>query len=139
MMLYLVIRWARLGGKHVEFPAGVEGSEDEEAKMAEGVTVLVFFLAKEGAGTNAFDKKLEAFIHGINVGCGDGEEIGDRREVGDVAKGLERAFDEVGQPSVEEGVLHRELVFVMLLGRVCRKPFVQPRSSTTRKERAVLR
>ncbi len=82
----------------------------------EGVTALVFFLAEEGTGTNAFNKKLEAFIHCINVGCGDGEEVGDRRKVGDVAKGLGRAFDEVGQPGVEEGVLHRELVFVMLLG-----------------------
>jgi hypothetical protein len=103
---------------HVEFPAGVEGSEDEEAKVAEGVTVLVFFLAKEGAGTNAFDKKLEAFIHCINVGCGYGEEVGDRRKFGDVAKGLGRAFDKVGQAGVEEGGLHRELVFVMLLGGV---------------------
>ncbi len=49
--------------------------------MAEGVTVLKFFLAEEGAGTNAFIKKLEAFIHCINVGCGDGEEVGDRRKV----------------------------------------------------------
>ncbi len=54
------------GGGHVEFPAGAEGSEDEDAMVAEGVTVLVFFLTKEGAGTNAFDKKLEAFIHCIN-------------------------------------------------------------------------
>jgi hypothetical protein len=84
--------------------------------VAEGVTVLVFFLAKEGVGANAFDKKLEAFIHGINVGCGDGEEIGDGREVGDVAKGLDMAFDKVGQPGVEEGVLQHEFVFVVLLG-----------------------
>ncbi len=90
-----------VGGMHVEFSAGAEGSEDEEAKVAEGVTVLVFFLAKEGAGTNAFDKKLEVFIHCINVGCGDGEEVSDRRKVGDVAKGLGRAFDKVGQPGVE--------------------------------------
>ncbi len=101
---------------HVEFPACAEGSEDEEAKVAEGVTVLVFFLAEEGAGTNAFDKKLEAFIHCINVGCGDGEEVGDRRKVGDVAKGLGGAFDEVGQPGVEEGVLHHELVFCRDVG-----------------------
>jgi hypothetical protein len=102
---------------HVEFPAGAEGSEDEEAKVVEGVTVLVFFLAKEGVGTNAFDKKLEVFIHCINVGCGDGEEVGDKRtKVMNVAKGLGRAFDEVVQPGIEEGVLHRELVFVVLLG-----------------------
>ncbi len=86
--------------------------------MAEGVTVLVFFLAKEGAGTDTFDKKLEAFIHCINVGCGDGEEVGDRRNVGYVAKGLGRAFDEVSQLGVEEGVLHHEFVFVVLLGGV---------------------
>ncbi len=106
------------GGGHVEFSAGAEGSEDEEAKVAEGVTVLVFFLAKEGAGTNAFDKKLKAFIHCINVGCGDDEEVGDRKKAGDVAKGLVRAFDKVSHLGVEEGVLHRELVFVMLLGGV---------------------
>ncbi len=29
-------------------------------------------------GPTLFDKKLKAFIHCINVGCGDGEEIGDR-------------------------------------------------------------
>ncbi len=86
--------------------------------MAEGVIVLIFFLAEEGAGTNAFDKKLEVFIHCINVGCGGGEEVGDRRKVGDGAKGLGRAFVEVGQPGVEEGVLYRELVFVVLLGGV---------------------
>ena len=104
---------------HVEFPAGAEGSEDEEAKVVEGVTVLVFFLLdKEGTGTNAFDKKLEVFIHCINVGCGDGEEVSDRRKVGDVAKGLGRAFDKVGQLGVEEGVLHCELVFFVLLGGV---------------------
>ncbi len=95
-----------MGGMHVEFPAGAEGSDDEEAKVAEGVTVLVFFLAEEGVGTNAFERKLEAFIHCINVGCGNGEEVGDRRKVGDVAKGLGRAFDKVSQPGVEEGVLH---------------------------------
>jgi hypothetical protein len=82
------------------------------------VTVPVFLLAKEGAGTNTFDQKLKVFIYGINVGCGDGEEVGDRREVGDVAKGLDRAFDKVSQPGIEEGVLHCELVFVMLLGGV---------------------
>ncbi len=86
--------------------------------MAEDVTVLVFFLAKEGEGTNAFDEELKVFINCINVGCGDGEEVGDRRKVGDVAKGLGRALDEVGQPGVEEGVLHCELVFVVLLGGV---------------------
>ncbi len=43
-----------MGGGHVEFPAGAKGSEDEEAKVAEGVTVLVFFLAEEGAGTDTF-------------------------------------------------------------------------------------
>jgi hypothetical protein len=52
------------------------------------------------------------------VGCGDGEEVGDRRKVGDDAKGLGRAFDKVGQPGIEEGVLHHELVFVVLLGGV---------------------
>ncbi len=107
-----------MSGGHDEFPAGAEGSEDEEAKVAEGVTVLIFFLAEEGAGADAFDKKLEAFIHCINVGCGDGEEVGDRRKVGDVAKGLGRAFGKVGQPGIEEGILHRELVFVVLLGGV---------------------
>jgi hypothetical protein len=107
-----------MGEGLVEFPAGTEGSKDEEAKVAEDVTVLVFFLAKEGAGTNVFDKELKAFIHCIDVGCGDGEEVGDRRKVGDVAKGLGRAFDKVGQLGVEEGVLHHELVFVMLLGGV---------------------
>ncbi len=104
------------GGGHVEFPAGGDGSEGEEANVVEGVTALIFFLAKEGAGTDAFEKKLKAFIHSINVGCGDGEEVGDRREVGDVAKGLGGAFDEVGQLGIEERVLHRELVFVVLLG-----------------------
>ncbi len=52
------------------------------------------------------------------MGCGDGEEVGDRRKVGDFAEGLGRAFDEVGQPGVEEGVLHCELIFVVMLGRV---------------------
>ncbi len=52
------------------------------------------------------------------MGCGDGEEVGDRREVGNVAKGLYRAFDKVGQLGIDEGVLHCELVFVMLLGGV---------------------
>ncbi len=52
------------------------------------------------------------------MGCGDGEEVDDRRKVGDAAKGLGRTFDEVGQPGIEEGVLHCELVFVMLLGGV---------------------
>ena len=56
MMSFLVMRLARLGGnRHVLFPAGAEGKEDEEAKVAEGVGVLVFFLAKEGVGTNSFD------------------------------------------------------------------------------------
>ncbi len=86
-------------------------------------TVLVFFLAKEGAGTEAFDKKLKAFIHYINLGCGDGEEHSDRRKVGDVAKGLVRASDKVGQPGIEEGVFHCELVFVMLLGGVWREEY----------------
>ncbi len=86
--------------------------------MAEGIIVHVFFLAMESAGTNAFSKKFEVFMHCINVGCGDDEEVGDRRKVGDVAKGLGRAFDKVGQPGVEEGVLHCELVFVVLLGGV---------------------
>ncbi len=86
--------------------------------MAEGVTVLIFFLAKEGAGTNAFDEELKVFIHCINVGCGDGEEVGGRRKVWDVAKGLGRAFDEVSQPGIEEGVFLRELVFVVFLGGV---------------------
>ena len=56
MMSFLVMRLARLGGnRHVLFPAGAEGKDDEEAKVAEGVGVLVFFLAKEGVGTNSFD------------------------------------------------------------------------------------
>ena len=46
------------------------------------------------------------------MGCGDGEEVGDGREVGDAVKGLGRAFDEVGQPGIEERVLHCELVFI---------------------------
>ncbi len=75
----------RAGGGHVQFSAGAEGSEDEEAKVVEGVTVFVFFLAEEGAGTNVFDEELETFVHCINVWCGDGEEVGDRRKVGDVA------------------------------------------------------
>jgi hypothetical protein len=45
--------WA--GFWHVLFPAGAEGKEDEEAEVAEGVGVLVFFLAEEGAGANSFD------------------------------------------------------------------------------------
>ena len=45
-------------GRHVVFPAGTEGNEDEEAEVAEGVTVLVFFLAEKGGGTNPFDRNL---------------------------------------------------------------------------------
>ena len=59
MMSFLVMRrqgqgeWAGVG--HVLFPAGAEGKEDKEAKVVEGVDVLVFFLAKEGAGGNSFN------------------------------------------------------------------------------------
>ncbi len=45
--------WA--GFRHVLFPAGVEGKEDEEAEVAEGAGVLVFFLAEEGAGADSFN------------------------------------------------------------------------------------
>ena len=45
--------WA--GVRHVVFPAGTEGKEDEEAEVTEGVTVFIFFLAKEGARTNTFN------------------------------------------------------------------------------------
>ncbi len=34
------------------------------------------------------------------MGCGDGEEIGDRREVGDVLECLGGAFEEVSQSGV---------------------------------------
>ncbi len=49
------VRGERAGFWHVLFPAGAEGKEDEEAEVAEGVGVLVFFLAEEGAGANSFD------------------------------------------------------------------------------------
>ena len=37
------------------FPACMEGKEDEEAKVTEGVTVFVFFLTEEGTGSDSFD------------------------------------------------------------------------------------
>jgi len=37
------------------FPAGTEGIEDEKIEVAEGVAVLVFFLAEEGAETHTSD------------------------------------------------------------------------------------
>ncbi len=45
--------WA--GGRHVVFPARAEGKKDEEAEVAEGVTVLIFFWAEECVGANSFD------------------------------------------------------------------------------------
>jgi len=44
-----------VGNRHVLFPASTEGEEDEEAKVTEGVTIFVFFLTEEGAGSDSFD------------------------------------------------------------------------------------
>ena len=44
-----------MGNRHVLFPACTEGKEDEEAKVTEGVTVFMFFLTEEGAGSDSFD------------------------------------------------------------------------------------
>ena len=83
------------------FPACSEGKKDEEAEVAEGVTVFIFFWTKECVGANFFDEEFEAFVHGVDVGCGDGEEFGDGGEVGDVAEGLIGAFKKVSQSGVE--------------------------------------
>ena len=91
--------WA--GGGHVLFPARSEGEKDEEAEVAEGVAVFIFFWTKECAGSNSFNEEFEPFVNGVDVGCGDGEEFGDGGEVGDVAEGLIGAFKKVGQSGVE--------------------------------------
>ncbi len=83
------------------FPARLEGKKDEEAEVVEGVTVFIFFWTKECAGVNSFDEEFEAFVNGVDVGCGDGEAFGEGGEVGDVAEGLIGAFKKVGQPGVE--------------------------------------
>jgi hypothetical protein len=92
-------KWA--GGRHVLFPARSEGKKDEEAEVAEGVAVFVFFWTEECAGANSFDEEFEAFVDGVDVGCGDGEEFGDGGEVGDVAEGLIRAFKKVSQSGIK--------------------------------------
>ena len=56
------------------FPAVVMGNEDDEAKVKEGISVFIFFLIKEGVGANMFNEEFEAFIHVVDVGCGDCEE-----------------------------------------------------------------
>jgi len=59
------------------FPACSEGKKDEEAEVAEGVAVFIFFWTKECAGPNSFGEEFEAFVNGVDVGRGDGEEFGD--------------------------------------------------------------
>ena len=83
------------------FPARSEGKKDEEAEVAEGVDVFIFFWIKECVGANSFDVKFKAFVNGVDVGCGDGEEFGDGGKVGDVVEGLIGAFKKVGQSDVE--------------------------------------
>jgi len=83
------------------FPARSEGKKDEEAEVAEGVAVFIFLWTKECAGANSFDDEFEAFVNGVDVGCGDGEEFGDGGEGGYVAEGLIGAFRKVGQSGVE--------------------------------------
>jgi len=91
--------WA--GGRHVLFPARSEGKKDEEAEVAEGVTVFIFFWTKECAGANSFDEEFEAFVNGVDVGCGNGEEFGDGGKVRDVVEGLIGAFKKVSRSGVE--------------------------------------
>jgi hypothetical protein len=78
-----------------------QGKKDEEAEVAEGVAVFIFFWTKECAGANSFDEEFEPFVNGVDVGCGNGEEFGDGGEVGDVAEGLIGAFKKFGQSGVE--------------------------------------
>ena len=83
------------------FPARSEGKKDEEAEVAEGVAVFIFFWTKECAGANSFDEEFEAFVNGVDVGCGNGEEFGDGGKVGDVVEGLIGAFKKVSRSGVE--------------------------------------
>ena len=53
IILFRVMYLARSGW--VIGPACMEGKEDEEAKVTQGVTVFVFYLTKEGTGSNSFD------------------------------------------------------------------------------------
>ena len=55
--------WA--GGRHVLFPARSEGKKDEEAKVAEGVTVFIFLWTKECAGANSFDEEFKALVNSL--------------------------------------------------------------------------
>ncbi len=54
-----------MGGRHVLFPARSEGKKDEEAKVAEGVTVLIFLWTKECAGANSFDEEFKALVNSL--------------------------------------------------------------------------
>ena len=43
-----------MGNRHVLFPACTEGKKDEEAEVTERITIFVFFLTKEGTGSDSF-------------------------------------------------------------------------------------
>ena len=63
------VRREWMGGRHVLFPARSEGKKDEEAEVAEGVDVFIFFWTKECAGANSFDEEFEPFVNGVDM-CG---------------------------------------------------------------------
>ena len=52
---------------HVAFPAVFEGNENEVAEVAVVVGVVQFVGPEDGAGTNAVNEKLEAFVHVVDV------------------------------------------------------------------------
>jgi hypothetical protein len=49
--------------------------------VAEGVGVVVFFGAKDGARANAINHELDAFMHGVYGRDGECDEFGDGGEI----------------------------------------------------------
>ncbi len=81
----------------------MKGDEDKVSKVAEGVSVLVFFGAEDGSRANAINHELNVFVHGIDGRDGKCDELRDWGEACDCMYGLIGMLKEVSDPCVEEG------------------------------------